>query len=166
MLAFLMITLSAWAQAPVQSSARGSAVVAERQGGPLGLGLAVGAPSGLTGKYWIGQWSAVQFAAGGDIGVIGDLAATVDYVLEFRPFHTGVREVSVPMHLGGGINVGGNVDQDIVGRWLVGPRAVAGLTVLFRDLPVGIYVETAPTFYLLETFSWSIDGQIGLRYYR
>ena len=165
MFAVLLLTLAALAQVPVEEVNRGSAVAPERQGGPFGIGIAVGAPSGVTGKYWLGNWSAFQFSAGGDSGVVGDLAVTADYVLQFRPVHTGVREVSVPMHIGGGMNLGGNVDQDIVGRWLVGPRAVAGLSVLFRDLPVGIYFETAPTFYLIETFSWSIDGQIGIRYY-
>jgi hypothetical protein len=165
MFAVLLMTLAALAQTPIQGSSRGSQVAPERQGGPLGLGIAVGAPSGFTGKYWLGNWSALQFSAGGDSGVIGDLAATTDYVLQFRPFHTGVREVSVPMHIGAGANFGGNTDQDVVGRVLIGPRAVAGLSVLFRDLPVGIYVETAPTFYLIPKFTWSIDGQIGIRYY-
>jgi hypothetical protein len=31
---------------------------------------------------------------------------------------------------------------------------------------VGIYFETAPTFYLIDDLTWSIDGQIGIRYYR
>ncbi len=165
MLALLFMTLTALAQVPVDSTARGSAVAPERQGGPLGMGIAVGAPSGLTGKYWLGSWSAFQFSAGGDSGVVGDLAGTADYVLQFRPFRTGVEEVSVPMHLGGGVNLGGNIDKRTGGRWLIGPRFVAGLSVLFRDLPVGVYVESAPTFYLIENVTWSFDGQIGLRYY-
>lgn len=166
MLALMLMTLTAAAQVPVDSTSRGAKMAPERQGGPLGLGIAVGAPTGLTGKYWLGSWSAFQFTAGGDSGEVGDLAATADYVLQFRPFHTGVEDVSVPMHVGGGLNLGGNIDKRTGGRWLLGARAVGGLSVLFRDLPVGIYFETAPTFYLIDDLTWSIDGQIGIRYYR
>jgi hypothetical protein len=166
MLALLLMTLTSFAQVPVESADRGAAVEPERQGGPLGLGVAVGAPSGITGKYWLGSWSAVQFSAGGDSGVVGDLAATGDYVFQVRPFQTGEEDVSVPMHLGAGLNFGGNIDERTGGRWLLGVRGVGGLSVLFKDLPVGIYFETAPTFYLIENLTWSIDGQIGIRYYR
>jgi hypothetical protein len=166
MIALMLMILTAAAQAPVESSSRGAKVAPERRGGPLGMGIAVGAPTGFTGKYWLGSWSAFQFTAGGDSGKVGDLAATGDYVLQFRPFHSGVEDVSVPMHIGGGLNLGGNIDKRTGGRWLLGARAIGGLSVLFRDLPVGIYFEAAPTFYLIDDLTWSIDGQIGIRYYR
>jgi len=166
MFAVLLMALTAFAQAPVESTARGSKVAPEHQGGPLGVGVAVGAPTGITGKYWLGGWSAFQFSAGGDSGVVGDLAGTADYVLQFRPFASGVEDVKVPMHLGGGVNLGGNIDKRTGGRWLLGFRGVGGLSVLFRDLPVGVYFEAAPTFYMIDDLTWSIDGQIGIRYYR
>jgi hypothetical protein len=162
-LALLLMLLPALAQTPTSSMSRGSSVPVERAGGPFGIGLGVGAPSGFAGKMWIGQWSAVQFSVGGDLGVYGNFATTADYVLQFRPFRSGSRDVSVPVHIGGGINV----SADTLGEtfWQFGPRGVLGLSVMIKDLPVDIYVETAPTFYIVEYVTWSIDGQIGLRYY-
>ena len=80
-----LLATPATAQTPVDSTlSRGGAVNAEHAGGPFGLGLAVGAPTGVAGKLWLGDWSAFQFSAGGDVGVFQDVAVTADYVLQFR----------------------------------------------------------------------------------
>ncbi|MGB0639755.1 MAG: hypothetical protein ACPGTU_10510 [Myxococcota bacterium] len=166
----LALTLSASAQVPVSATMdRTGAVSVEHMGGPFGIGLGLGAPSGVAGKLWISDWSAFQFSAGGDIGEFGDLVAVADYVLQFRPFESGSTDVSVPLHVGGGINVGGNIhsggDAYDGGVWRIGPRGVIGLSVLIKTLPIDIYVETAPTIYIFEDPGWSFDGQIGIRHY-
>jgi hypothetical protein len=167
----LALTLSASAQVPVSSTMdRTGAVNVEHMGGPFGIGLGLGAPSGVAGKLWVSDWSAFQFSAGGDIGEFNDLVAVVDYVFQFRPFESGSTDVSVPLHVGGGFNVGGNTysgggDAYDGGGWRIGPRAVIGLSVLIKTLPVDIYVETAPTIYIFEEPGWSFDGQIGIRHY-
>ena len=48
---------------------------------------------------------------------------------------------------------------------LLGPRLVAGATVNITELPIDLYFETAPTLYVYESLTWSIDGQPGVRYY-
>jgi hypothetical protein len=162
----LTLTLSANAQTPVSNTmARSGSVNAEHTGGPFGLGIGLGAPTGLTGKLWMGDWSALQFSVGGDIGVFNDIASVVDYVFEFRPFDTGEPDISVPLHIGAGVNVGGNLYEQEVGVWRVGPRMVIGLGVMMKTLPIEIYVETAPTVYIVEDFGISMDGQIGIRHY-
>ena len=161
-----LLAAPATAQTPIDSTlSRGGAVNAEHAGGPFGLGLAVGAPTGVAGKLWLGDWSAFQFSAGGDVGVFQDLAVTADYVLQFRPFDTGEPDVSVPLHIGAGVNLGGNFWENITGMWFVGPRAVLGMSVMMKDLPLDIFFEVAPTVYLIEKPGWSIDGQIGIRHY-
>jgi hypothetical protein len=166
----LALTLSANAQVPVSSTMdRTGSVNAEHMGGPFGIGLGLGAPSGVAAKLWISDWSAFQFSAGGDIGEFQDLVMVADYVLQFRPFDTGDPDVSVPLHIGGGLNVGGNTysggEVYDGGVWRIGPRAVIGVSVLLKSLPIDIYVETAPTIYIIEEPGWSIDGQIGIRHY-
>jgi hypothetical protein len=167
MLTLLLALSIGFAQTPVDSAmTRGGVVNTERQGGPFGMGIGIGAPSGLVGKYWIGKWSAFQFSAGGDIGEFQDLVGVADYILQFRPFDTGEPDVSVPLHVGAGFNLGGNFNDNVAGVWRIGPRAVLGVSVLMKNLPIDIYVETAPTLYIYEEAGWSIDGQIGLRHYR
>ena len=154
----------AQAQVPVASPSKKAAVSPGRQGGPFGLGIAVGAPSGIAGKIWMGPDAGIQFAVGGDMGRVGDLVATVDYTRHFRPFATESDIYSVPLHLGVGLNMGSNVFE-MQNTVLVGPRFVAGATVNITELPVDLYFETAPTLYVYEEFTWSIDGQLGVRYY-
>lgn len=142
----------------------GDEVKGERKGGPLGLGIAIGAPTGLSGKLWMGDWLGLQFSAGGDIGRIGDFAGTIDFVAHARPFQTATSEYSVPIYFGGGLVLSTNTYEGY-GDVMLGPRGTVGLSVLVKELPTELYFETNPTLYLYEDVSWSIDGQIGVRYY-
>jgi len=168
MLAVLSLLLApALAQTPVAGDSGGGASApqsSERLGGPFGLGLAVGAPSGVTGRLWFGDWSALQFTAGGNLGAVNSLAVTTDYTIVFRPFQIADSLYAVPLHIGGGINVDIDI-QNGVTRLLMGPRAVFGASLLVPDLPIDFHAELAPTVYFVETLGWSIDGQLGVRYY-
>jgi len=162
----LSLSLAANAQSPVSSNmARSGAVDVEHAGGPLGLGIAVGAPTGIAGKLWIGDWSALAFSFGGALGQYNDIGATGDYLFQFRPFDVGDPEISVPVHMGAGVHIGGNTDANITGRWLVGPRAVVGFSLMKRDMPFDLFMEIAPTLYVIDGAGWSMNGQIGIRHY-
>jgi len=163
MLPALLLIAQASAQVPVSTPSFGSAVSTERQGGSFGLGLAIGAPAGVSGKIWMGDWSGIQFSAGGDLGRLGDLAGTVDYLIHFRPIDTGTDEFSIPVYIGGGLS--GSWNWTEMQKGFVGPRVVAGFSLLVTAMPMEVYVEMAPTFYIIEDLSWSIDGQLGARYY-
>ena len=166
MVLLLALALNAFGQTPAMTGMeRMGPVSAEHTGGDLGVGIAVGAPTGIAVKLWLEEWTAVQFSAGGALGQYNDIAATADYLLQFRPFDVGDPEVSVQVHLGPGIHVGGNTAAEMTGRWLVGPRGVGGFSIMKRDMPFDIYMEIAPTIYLVDGAGWSMNGQIGLRNY-
>ena len=167
MMSTLLLFLAAgpaFAQVPMAAPDAQARTSAERQGGSFGLGFAIGAPSGLAGKVWMDPSNAVQFTVGGDLGRVGDLVATVDYTRHFRPFATEDDIYSVPLHFGVGVNLGSNVFE-LNNTVLLGPRLVAGATVNITELPIDLYFETAPTLYVYESLTWSIDGQLGARYY-
>lgn len=126
--------------------------------------MGIGAPTGVTLKAWMGDWMAIQAGVGGDLGRLGDVAATGDFLVHFRPFETGTGEYTVPLYIGGGVTLSSNAYEQ-VGGIFVGPRIVAGASVLVRELPVELFFETAPTLYLYQDVTWSVDGQIGVRYY-
>ena len=162
----LALTLAADAQSPTSSSmARMGPVSVEHAGGPFGLGIAVGAPTGLAGKYWIEDWSALAFSFGGALGIYDDIGATADYLFEFRPFDVGDPEVSVQVHIGPGVHLGGNPAAGSTGRWQVGPRATGGFSIMKRDMPLDLYMEISPTIYVIDGAGWSMNGQIGIRHY-
>jgi hypothetical protein len=164
LLSLLLAATPALAQVPVASPDVKASTTAERQGGNFGLGFAIGAPSGLAGKIWMNPNNGIQFSVGGDLGRVGDLVATVDYTRHFRPFATEDDIYSVPLHFGFGVNLGSNVFE-LNNTVLLGPRFVAGATVNITELPIDLYFETAPTLYVYESLTWSIDGQLGVRYY-
>ena len=62
----LALTLDASAQTPAATNMqRMGPVSAEHTGGNFGMGIAVGRPTGVTGKLWLEDWTAVQFSVGG-----------------------------------------------------------------------------------------------------
>ena len=62
----IALSLDVAAQTPTSTSMdRMGPVSAEHTGGNFGMGIAVGAPTGVTGKLWLEDWTAVQFSFGG-----------------------------------------------------------------------------------------------------
>jgi hypothetical protein len=148
--------------APPPAPAAPPAPTVGRAGGSFGLGIAIGSPAGVSGRFALGELAAAQFSAGAALGRPGTLGATADYTLVFKPFAPSIEDYSVPLYLG----VGFKAEVDTLNeRSFVGPRVVGGATVIAAELPVELYLEVAPTFYFLESLSWAVDGQIGLRYY-
>lgn len=161
----LLVPDGAMAQVPLESRVvQSTTQVRERLGGPLGVGVCLGAPTGLTAKYWIGSGSGVQVAFGGAIGQFKSVAATADYVLEFRPINVEGDDFALPVHVGAGAKANFDFNQN-GGFILLGPRVVAGVTLLVPTLPVDLHVEVAPVVYLIEEPGWGFDGQMGVRYY-
>ena len=95
MLALAVVAVVASAQTAVDRPSWGDKVRREREGGPFGMGMGIGAPTGFTAKVGIGDWMAMQVGVGGDLGRIGDFASTADYLIQFRPFDTGSAEYSI-----------------------------------------------------------------------
>lgn len=156
-----------FAQTPIDSSEDSAFVLQERVGGRLGLGAAIGAPSGLAGKLWFGDWSALQMSLGGDLGEHRSLALTADYVVAYHPIESPDDSFELPLYIGAGAKVDGDFQDKP--SLAIGPRVVFGASIVVKDLPVDVYAEIAPTFYLLDLASfspsWAVDGQIGAHYY-
>ena len=164
LLAFLVPLESARAQVPIDGSFSGATTTRERLGGDFGLGGCLGTPTGISGKLWLGTDNAVQFSLGGDWGQFRDIAATADFLVHFRPINVEGDDFALPLYAGGGVKTDVNW-SDPGGQLLLGPRVVLGGTVLVPTLPVDLFLEIAPTVYVYDTPGWSMDGQIGARYY-
>ena len=114
-----------------------------RAGGSFGLGIAIGSPAGVSGRFALGDLAAAQFSAGAALGRPGTLGATADYTLVFKPFAPSIEDYSVPLYLG----VGFKAEVDTLNeRSFVGPRVVGGATVIAAELPVEFYLEVAWAF--------------------
>ena len=134
--------------------------------GSIGFGACIGAPSGITGKVYVAEGLATQFSLGGDLGQIGDVGLTLDIVQHLPSLNDPVDGYSVPVYLGAGVTASSQVAETT--KTYIGLRGVMGLLVTADGLPVEVYIETAPTVYVLGSsisFSWGVDGQLGFRYY-
>ena len=163
MLSSLMLLSSVQAQVPIEVPVGPVFTTQERQGGGFGLGVAIGAPTGVHGRFWLGQFSAVQFSFGGDNGKNRSLSGSLDYIVRLHSFQHPDGEYTIPVYVGGGARFG----TDFTGApsLTFGPRGVAGIAVFVKDMPLDVFFEIAPAVYLVEDPGWSFDGQIGAHYY-
>lgn len=163
-------------------------VWAERFTSPkeLGVGLELGAPSGVSAKYFLGGTVAIQ----GGVGVIeswGDDGLHLHAEVVWHPavLHRGPG-VTVPLHLG----IGGRfLEHDYNGRDCfdgrgfyycdddthLGVRAPIGLSFLFRKTPMDVFIELALVVDFVHVDDGDrydhdhdhagINGVVGARYY-
>jgi len=151
----------------------------------FGLGLMLGAPSGLSGKYFVGRSTAIDFGIGTiydyrdrrGFHVHGDflwhpvsLASTHAFEL---PFYVGV----------GGRYLNGDrcYVYDPNGRCsyyynnysALGVRVPLGLSFDFNNVPLDVFVEIVPVLDFLVTHDtrydngvyFDVDGAVGIRFY-
>ncbi len=126
----------------------------------LGLGLMLGEPSGLAGKYWVSENNAIDFGIGA--GFLGDnsgLSFHADYLyhindlIKWKYKTTFYYGFGLRMRLPSGSSAA------------IGVRGVAGMLMLIKDLPIDVFFEIAPSFRLLPTTGLDLDIAIGGRYY-
>ena len=163
MLSTLLLVSATHAQVPIEVPTGPVFSTQERMGGAFGLGLAIGAPTGVHGRLWLGQFSAIQFSAGGDNGVARSLSTSLDYIVRLHSFSGEDGEYTIPIYVGAGARfeteVWGSLELSF------GPRAVGGIAVFVKDMPLDFFFEIAPAVYVVENPGWSVDGQIGAHYY-
>lgn len=136
----------------------------------LGLGLHLGWPVGLAGKYTLTTGQAVQFGIG--VGGHSWLGANVDYI--FTPVSIPVSDVgSLGFYLGGGLFGGFGVapglklgDSFFSGLPVVlGAEVPIGVVWNFQQLPVDIFLEVAPGLAILPGPNFSGRGAVGFRFF-
>ncbi|MEE8409906.1 MAG: hypothetical protein V3T05_09890 [Myxococcota bacterium] len=147
----------------------------------IGVGLYLGRPAGITVKYWLGPDLAINGVVGSwlspDQG--GALAATVQY--HVRDLLPGAKPLEIGVYFGGGAGVGWLSKRDHhfhdapwphwhthpVNTLLLFIQPVVGANVMFRTIPIEVFLEMAPSFRLTpETIPqvWAVGG-FGGRYY-
>ena len=136
----------------------------------FGMGIAVGAPSGFTGKLYVPSEEqsiadstiALQFSVGGDLGQVGDGALSFDLIFQDKAVNNIEDGYLISPYWGAGLNFGANI---ITKSFALGPRVVGGVTVIVPNMPVELYVESAPTFVVYDSIAWSFEGALGARFF-
>jgi hypothetical protein len=151
---------------PALASAQGP------QNKPFGLGLALGEPTGITGKYWFNSKNTLQFALGWGYLRYGGAAVYCDYL--YNVF-TLVRAKKVPFNLLFYMGIGGKVGMWYRDHWRdpeysgvgIGVRIPFGLSMKFVRAPFEVFLELVPglAFIHPDPFWFDFDGCIGGRFY-
>jgi len=143
---------------------------ARADGGPFGLGIIIGSPTGVSAKLYLNQQNAVDAALG--ISVLGasGLQAHVDYL--WHPLMLARDDAFyLPLYIGVGGRLldhdrGNNQDNDI----RIGARGVAGILFDFRRVPIDVFLEAALVVdFVLDTSDnegrLGLNAGMGARYY-
>lgn len=131
-------------------------LTAQRSRGDAGLGVYVGVPFGVTGKYFLDR----DLAAAAALGVQGDgFDAHVDLLTHLRDLFPSPRKGGLPAHLGLGLKI--KDDRET----LFGLRFVGGFAYLPTGHPLEFFAEIAPVLRLAPSTGSNFDGGVGLRYY-
>jgi hypothetical protein len=168
---FSLLLSSAWAVSKGYPAARNSATAR-----PLGLGVILGDPTGLTGKVWTGSQSAIDFGLAFSFGDY--MLIYADYLYHF-PGAFGqssnfARDLTPYLGIGGLIafSTDGRYrdDRGVVFRNTnssvgLGLRIPLGLEWRAPDVPIGVFVELVPGISLVPNTSGFLQGGIGARFY-
>ncbi|OGJ89065.1 MAG: hypothetical protein A2268_11855 [Candidatus Raymondbacteria bacterium RifOxyA12_full_50_37] len=126
-------------------------------GGPFGLGVIFGAPSGLSGKYWFNN--RVSFD-----GIIGfhhywksSMSLNADWTYHWGEL-TPLREGRLMLGLGGGpFTAWGN-------NFGLGVRVKGVIDFMFPDVPLNLFFEVAPEILLVDPGLTASAG-LGIRWF-
>jgi hypothetical protein len=122
----------------------------------IGIGLAVGQPTGVSGKYWLDTHVAVDGFLGYHFSDEFDMHADLLYhAFSLLPITQG----RLPIYFGvGGRALLGDSDQ-------FGFRFPVGVSYLFPDNPLEGFVELAPVMKVTSGIAAYMDFMVGARVY-
>ena len=126
-----------------------------------GIGIILGEPTGLSGKYWLNKTNALDFGLGFSFTHYNNnrIQLHCDYLWNiYDLFKTSEKFV---IYYGPGMKIltGSRNDAKLE------IRGVAGIGWFIKDAPLDLFFEAAPVVYLIPGTILKIDGGIGARYY-
>jgi hypothetical protein len=135
----------------------GSAVAA---GGPFGLGIIVGEPTGLSGKLFLSDANAIDGAVAWSFS--GDNAFHIhgDYLYHNYTL-LDVEKGKLPLYFGIGASFKFREDADDN----LGVRIPVGLAYMFDGAPFDVFVEIVPVLELTPDTDFELEGAIGGRFF-
>jgi hypothetical protein len=146
------------------------------QGKPFGLGLTLGDPTGVSGKYWFSRVHTVDFAVGWGFFPYNGVALYSDYLYNAVNILQGRgRGFDLFFYLGIGGKIGGwdhhyyddnDHRHDHYGFGL-GLRIPFGVTMIFSKTPFDLFIELVPCIEFIspDPFWFDFDFAFGGRFY-
>lgn len=130
------------------------------EGRRFGAGLMLGEPTGASLKYWLTERGALDAGLGWSFHDDSDFHLHADYLhhlFDLIPVDAG----RLPVYFGGGLRVKFRDNRDD----LFGFRAVAGLSYLFENRPIDVFLEAGPVLDVAPNTKLRFTAAIGARYW-
>lgn len=124
----------------------------------FGLGIIIGDPTGLSGKYWVSSTSAIDGGLAWSFRHSGYFHLHGDYLWHFLDAIKSQEKFLPYVGIGGRF---GATKRDA----LLGIRVVGGITFIPRGAPIDIFLELAPILDLAPATELEMNGGIGIRYF-
>ena len=124
----------------------------------FGLGIILGEPTGLHGKLWLTNNTAVDFAAAWSFEHYSSLHLHADHLWHFRNQFRD-HNWSVYVGIGGRLKVKETEDSRL------GVRIPVGLVYEIPKSPVDVFMEVAPIMELVPATELNFNAGIGMHYY-
>lgn len=135
-------------------------------GGDLGLGLNIGWPTGLAGKWWYSDDQGVAFGVG--LGGFSGAGGYVDWVWSPILLHSSP-EFAVAPYFGGGAFFGLfpliYTPFTTAGFFSLGLEVPLGIAVNTGEYPLEIFAELAPGVSVLPHIGVGTRASVGFRWY-
>jgi hypothetical protein len=131
-----------------------------KEGGPFGLGIIIGEPTGINGKFFLNRINAIEGSAAWSLEGANDFQLQGDYLFhnyDLIKVQTG--ELPVFFGVGGMVSFRENRDN------LVGIRFPVGLDYFFAGAPFDVFGEIVPILLVAPSTDFEIEAALGVRFW-
>ncbi len=129
------------------------------QSKPFGIGIILGAPTGLSAKYWTSVINAFDFGLGYSFEKNSHFHLHGDYLFHNNAPINSSEKISI--YYGPGMRL--KLQGDNKSR--LGVRGVLGGLWMPRVTSIDVFVEIAPVMDLIPATKFSFDGGLGVRFF-
>lgn len=130
-------------------------------GGPFGLGIILGEPTGINGKLYLGgKTNAIDGAAAWSFSGDNDFHLHGDYLYHNYGW-IEVKKGELPVYFGIGARL--KIRDNAKNKF--GVRVPVGLDYIFADAPFDVFVEVVPILELAPDTDFTMEGAVGGRFY-
>lgn len=129
------------------------------QAGQTGVGLMIGNPIGVNGKYWLEGGNAVDGGIGISLGKHSDLSIHSDYLLQVDEafFYNDVHPLDFYYGIGGRMEFADDIE--------LGLRVPIGLVHKMKESNSDVFAEIAPIYDFIGRNGFELHFGVGARYY-
>jgi len=129
--------------------------------GKFGLGVIIGEPTGICGKLWLSETTAIDGAVAWSTDKNAKFQIHGDFLIhKFNVIKVDKGRLPLYYGIGGRIKIRESDHDDNIGV-----RFPVGLEYLFANIPLDLFVEIVPILDIAPNTDLEFNGAIGIRYF-